>query len=104
MALTTDVDDDAWYQITATAGQKIGVQIEPLQRNVIVYFLWAATDPGAEKLRPTEGDDALYQTSTSYGDDRKNGDGIVFSSPTETAHLWARSETGVVRVYASASV
>jgi hypothetical protein len=104
MALTTDVTDTDWAQITATAGQKIAVFLEPTVRNVIVYFVAAATKPDTAQLRPIEGDDALYQRATSFGDTRLENDGLAFQNLDPTHHLWARSENGPVRVFASASI
>lgn len=104
MPLTTDVTDTGWSQLTVITGQPIAVFLEPAVRNVIVYFIWAASNPGAPKLRPVAGDDALYQRATSFGDSRLESGGIPFSNPDPTHHLWARSENGAVRVFVSASV
>lgn len=104
MALTTDVTDTGWSQLTQTTGQKLSVFLEPTVRNVIVYFVWSASDPTVGKLRPAAGDDALYQRATSFGDTRLENQGISFKNPDPSHHLWARSENGMVRVFASASV
>lgn len=104
MPLTIDATDTDWSQVTASAGQKIAVLLEPTVRNVIVYFLAASTKPDISKLRPTTGDDALYQRATSFGDTRLENGGLAFQNLDPAHHLWARSENGPVRVFASASI
>lgn len=100
MALTSIVDETGWVQLTATAGQKIACRVEPRDVNYTVYYIVAAaaSAPGAEKLSPAAGDNAMIETQ------RNEWGGLMFHNLDGTEHVYARTRAGQVTVFVTTGI
>ena len=96
MALTSTVTATAWTELTASAGQRIAVTVDPATTQSIVYLLTATSTPSAGKGEPAEGDDALVLT------EKHPGTGFLGLGGSD--RVYARCAFGTAKVFVSAKV